>query len=305
MASPRSAIVLTGLLALVGVPGVAIAREAELCAEGTGMPQQDVLVCTRALILSTLPPPSLATLHNSRGRALQMIGEPGEAVKAHDAALAANPLSVEARLGRALARLDLGSADEASLDVRDALELNPHHGAAWRLQGRLRFLAGDDSGAEQALDRALQLNPADAEAHAFRGFARYRQRQYAEALTAFRAARANRLGYIYLPLWEWLAARGAGIRSEAAVETALQGIEPGQWPAALLRVYLTSDDGSALEALLRGDPLQGTDTRVAEVAFYLGERDRHLGNPALARQRLERAALLAAPMSVERSMAVD
>lgn len=300
--SGSRAFLLTGILSLAGVSAVVNASEAELCAEGTGIPREDVMVCTRALILSTLPPSSLATLHNSRGRALLLIGDPREALKAHDAALAANPSSAEAHLGRARAQLDLGDPDTAAANASAALELNPRHAGAWRLLGRLRFLAGDDPGADRALARALDLNYADAEAHAFRGFVRYRQARFPEAVAAFREARTWQLGYQYLPLWQWLAALGAKTGAPDSVGSTVQDLKPDEWPAPLFRVFLGHDTAAVLESSFHGGAADGGETRAGEVAFYLAERDRLLGNLAEADARMARAARLTVPNTVERAM---
>lgn len=281
-------------------PAHAAASAAELCAQGTGIPRENVLVCTRALILSTLSPVSKATLHNARGRALRLIGEPDKALAAHDAALAANPLSPEAHLGRAETLMVLGNLDAATSNARAALELNPRLAAAWRLKGRIHFFAGDNAEAEAALDEALEMNASDGEALAFRGLIHYRQARYQRALTAFRKARAAYLDYVYLPLWEWLAAHGAGLEAMDSLERALQelrtGQSPEQWPTPLLQVYLGHRHAASVEAATPDE------ASAAEVAFYLGERDRQLGHKAQAHRRLQQAAILSAPLSVERAM---
>jgi tetratricopeptide (TPR) repeat protein len=284
------------MTALGAVPAHAAASAAEICAEGTGIPREDVLVCTRALILSTLSPVSVATLHNARGRALRLIGEPDKSLAAHNAALTANPLSAEAHLGRAETRMVLGNADAAMADARAALDLNPQLAAAWRLQGRIHFLTGDDANAEATLTRALKLNASDGEAHAFRGLNHYRHARYGEALTAFRKARASYLDYQYLPLWEWLAARAAAVETKDSLEIALDELRPGQWPTPLLEAYLERRDPQSIKI----DP--DTTGSAAEVAFYLGERDRLLGNESRAHQRLQQAASALTPLSVERAM---
>ena len=292
--------VLAGLVAVLGPgPAVRAVTDAEICARGTGIPREDVLVCTRALILSTLPPESIATLHNARGRALRIIGEPAEARIAHDSALAANPLSAEAYLGRAQARLDLGRRAAAQQDLGEALALSPFLAPAWRALGRTRFLDGDDAGATSALDRALELDPGDGEALAFRGLVHFRRSRFREALSDFRAARGRQLAYPYLPLWDWLSARRAGLPARAALEAASQELDAGEWPAPLLAVYLGQMDGPWLLESLRGD---AAPARVATAAFYLAQRDLVRGDPHAAAAGFSLARDRGAEGSVERAM---
>ncbi|MFT5445607.1 MAG: tetratricopeptide (TPR) repeat protein [Gammaproteobacteria bacterium] len=157
----REGLLLAAVLAFGSAPVLAAGSAAEICAAGTGLPREDVLVCTRALILPMLPAASIATLHNARGRALRLIGEPDKALTAHNTALTLNPLSAEAHLGRAEARMVLGDAVAATADTRAALALNPWLSGGWSLLGRIHFLTGDDPTAGAALDKALELNARD------------------------------------------------------------------------------------------------------------------------------------------------
>jgi hypothetical protein len=65
----------------------------------------------------------------------------------------------------------------------------------------------------------------------------------------------------------------------------------------LLHAYLGHRNAETIEAAA------SSDARAAEIAFYLGERDRQLGNKAEGDRRLRQAASLLTPLSVEGAMA--
>lgn len=294
-----SVLVIAAVLSLARTPAAAARSDAELCAEGTGVPREIVMICTRALILPALEPHEVATLLNARGRSLRITGRPQEALRDHEAAMRANAGSAEAYLGRALVRLDLGDGEGADADLNTALELFPYYSQAWSALGRARFLRGDDARAAAALTRAIELNPEDGEVHAFRGLVHYRRARYEEALADLRRARALHLAYPYLPLWEWLAARRAGVAPGDTVERAWRALGPDEWPAPLLAAYLGHGDAAVPARAHARDP---RDPRIGEAAFYLGQRDLLAGDATAAGERFRLAAELAPAGSVERAM---
>jgi tetratricopeptide (TPR) repeat protein len=289
-------------IALGHTPAATAQLVAEQCAEGTGVPNEDVLACTRAMFFVGSSPLKTATLLSARGRALQVLGKPRQALRDHEAALAANPLSAEAHLGRALARTDLDDRAGAERDLHKALALFPHFEAAWSALGRLRFLNRDNAGAIQALNHAIELGGHKGEVFVFRGLTSFRQRNFTAALADFSHAGSLLLGYRNLALWQWLAARHAGVPAAGSAQLTLQDLDADEWPAALLAVYLGQREPDTL--LIDQDTnIKGPQRQLnGEMMFYLAQYDLLQGNTVSAAARFQRAAKLTGNSSVERAM---
>ena len=115
-----------------------------------------------------------------KARALDFDGARGSADLIQQA-LATNPRSAAAHA--LLARLALSAEDfETSFEeAAKALEVNPGSQDALAVLGAARFLAGDGAAFEAARDRALAINPADAEFFIMVSEMAVRLRRYAEA----------------------------------------------------------------------------------------------------------------------------
>jgi tetratricopeptide (TPR) repeat protein len=277
-------------------------RDAGVCAEGTGVPELDIVVCTRAIRLGGHSPLTLSTLHNARGQAYRITGRLQRSREEHTRALSANPLSAAAHHGRALAVLAMDEREGVAPDLERALALFPNFAQAWRTLGRFRFIGGDDAGAATALERALAIDDSDGEAHAFRGFVRYRQGRFGEAAGDFREARERQLGYAYAVLWEYLARRRAGEPSGSVLEDAAAALGEDEWPSALVGAYLGLRDEESVRAQPGLVPGPRSVARDYEAAFYLGQLALARGRPAAARAYFDVVRERARRNSVERAM---
>jgi tetratricopeptide (TPR) repeat protein len=96
------------------------------------------------------------------GETLRRLGRLPEALAAHERSL---ELSARATgfLNRALAHKDLGDGGAAEVDVRRALELEPHYTKAWIVLAEALELQGRRDEALQELDRALERLPSSVE----------------------------------------------------------------------------------------------------------------------------------------------
>ncbi len=276
--------------------------DADACAQGSGVPALDIAACTRAIRAGGHPAPTIATLHNARGRANRVSGRLQAALADHDAAATASPWSADAFHGRAMVRLELEDRDGARSDLNRAVALNPHFADAWRDRGWLHFLSGDDAGARADLERAIDLDASDAAAHAYRGFVAFRQGRFDEADRDFRRGHERHLGYEYLPLWRYLSRVRAGRDGELVLRGALERLLAREWPRVLIEAVLGEGPEAAVAAELAAAPLPRRAARAAQAAFYLGQRELLAGRADAAAWHFDVVRARAPANSVERAM---
>jgi tetratricopeptide (TPR) repeat protein len=147
--------------------------DADVCAQRTGSSTLDIVTCTRAIKLGTHSPLTLATLHNTRGFAYRVTGRIDKALADHTAAIAANALSADAYLGRALTRIEATDLGGATSNLERASALFPKFSFAWKYRSYIALLQGKIAPAKLHLDHALELNAADGEAYEFRALAAF------------------------------------------------------------------------------------------------------------------------------------
>lgn len=99
---------------------------------------------------------------------LQQENNHGEAIEACTRAIRAGRPSVEARLYRGVMRVDSGDLDGAEEDAAIATVGLPRAPAGYWVRGRVRALRGDSSGALDAYEIALALDPSHAATYSAR-----------------------------------------------------------------------------------------------------------------------------------------
>lgn len=104
----------------------------------------------------------------SRGMALTDLGRHTEALEDLNRALEVRADAFAERQFRVVAYLALGHLDEAESDLAVLLAREPNNGLLHRLQGELWSKRQDSKRALAALNRALALNPKDAQAYRLR-----------------------------------------------------------------------------------------------------------------------------------------
>ena len=280
-----------------------VQRDAELCALGTGVVDIDVLVCTRAINSGEYQALSLATLHSRRARAERSRGRLNRALGDHEAALLANPASATGHYERALTRVAQGALGLAKRDLQDALVLFPHYPDAWRARGRVAFLSGDDASAITFLGRAIELAPVNAEAYAFRAFARYRRSEFQGAVSDFEKAVALHLDFPYTPVWIYLSqSRSSGV-DIARLDAARDALSDREWPGVLLDLYRgVTDEAQVMDVVSHSHPAIAPRRRY-ETLFYLAMRSRTVGDVAAVERLLNEVIGLAPELSLEGLMA--
>ncbi|GAA1909482.1 tetratricopeptide repeat protein [Streptomyces durmitorensis] len=187
-----------------------------------------------------------------RGRDLGESGAYAEALVEYDRAVALDPDLERAHCGRGVTRAKQGDYVGAITDLNQAVAVAPSC-VALRTRGECYRVLGRFDEAIRDLDRAIELQPADAFAWASRGATRYSLRQDDEALADL--DRAVEL----TPEYAWALARRARIRG-ARGETTEQ-------MADLDRAAQLSPQ-SELVACVRGDALRAAGSYVAALAEY-------------------------------------
>ncbi|MSO66524.1 MAG: tetratricopeptide repeat protein [Pseudolabrys sp.] len=102
--------------------------------------------------------PPQARVHNLLGQAHDRLGEPLEAVKNYDQAIAIDPNFAEAHGNRAGILTDAGFPDEALKSYDRALALNPNSTVDWVNRGALLLGLGRMPEAIESCDRAIAID---------------------------------------------------------------------------------------------------------------------------------------------------
>jgi Tfp pilus assembly protein PilF len=129
-------------------------------------------------------------------------GETEEAAGYLETALALDPSSPDAHGAYALVLGEMELYEDAQEHARLAAELAPKNSAIVNNYGIANLRAGDPVLAEKAFRDAIALEPRDPAYRNNLGIALGRQRRYADAMSAFRSAGSeqaaeNNLGYVY------------------------------------------------------------------------------------------------------------
>jgi tetratricopeptide (TPR) repeat protein len=123
--------------------------------------QQGVDLARRAIANG----PPQARVHNLLGQALYRLGEPMEAIKNFDRAIALDANFADAHGNRANILVDAGLPDEALKSFDRAVALNPASGPDWLNRGALLQELGRHADALASFDKAVICGPQVAEAH--------------------------------------------------------------------------------------------------------------------------------------------
>lgn len=206
-----------------------------------------------------------------RGRQALAAERPAEALTAFDQALAADPQSSAAAVGRAAALVVLGRVEDAVVWLVDVVTRHPDNAEAWYNLGILAGGQGQIETSVGALRRAVALRPNDLEARL----------RLAEAL---RAGRAGEEALLELGLAEL-----ADPREPAPALLASRWLaEDGQWDAAIGRLE---------RAIARGASTPTVEVSLARLLVMHPDPSRR--NPTRA-EPLVRAAIGILPDDVVR-----
>jgi tetratricopeptide (TPR) repeat protein len=126
-----------------------------------------------------------------------------------DTAVRINPDDPAAHYARALSLVNAQRIDEAITELRQAIQMRPHHYYEWLDLGVTLDRMGDQDGAGRALRESIRLAPSFAQPHWQLGSLLYRQQKYEEAFDELRmGAKSNPSLEDGLLDLAWIAANG-------------------------------------------------------------------------------------------------
>jgi len=129
-----------------------------------------------------------AQLHYERGLSLQRSGDPVQAMRAFDAAIAINPGFAEAHNSLGIALASLGRHEDALVSFDRALTLKPDYAEGHNNRGIVLQELGRLDAALASFDQAIALKPDNARAHNNRGTALNELRRPGDALIGYETA---------------------------------------------------------------------------------------------------------------------
>ncbi len=123
-----------------------------------------------------------------RGDAFFLLGEFDKSVKDYSSALELDNNQNEAYLGRGLALARSGWIEEGIADLDVYIKRNPTSSLAYTKRGVRKLWLGEQNGAQKDFERALDIDPSNAEAHDDLGVIFSRKKMYFEAADHFISA---------------------------------------------------------------------------------------------------------------------
>jgi lipoprotein NlpI len=262
--------------------------DVERCSSVTGKPDLAIQHCTRAIDSGKLSGETLAQMHYNRAIEWTAKGDHDRAIADYDAAIRINPKFTDAYFNRGNAWGSKGDPDRAIADYDVALNLNPKDPSAHIARAVELMVKGDYARAVAGYDTALKLDPKSGIAVHGRGRANFyggdAQRAVADLERAWRTEPS-----LYTAAWLYLARKRAGaIDAEELLDSETRGHRDGNWPTAVLMLYMgRTDVDSVMASAMDRDPKRQSD-QACEASFYVAhwhllrkENDRAL---ALLRQ---------------------
>ena len=136
--------------------------------------------------------PALGSVRETRGRIELLLGRPAEAAAEFRQALAAQPNSVDAQLGLALALEGQGHAAEAEAAYRRAVAVQPGWWSTHSHQGVFHLRRGDFAEAAASFREAVRLSPDNTRAIVNLGIAYQQLGRHEEAIAEYQRSIAIR-----------------------------------------------------------------------------------------------------------------
>ncbi len=215
-----------------------------------------------------------------------------------DAAIADFTKALELNSGFSMAALNRGFSRTQKLDwaaaERDyelALEGDSKQVLAWRLLGTARVAQGKLSPATAAFTNAINLNPADADNHSGRGFAKFFAKDYPGATTDFTKALELKPTSALFALWRYAAQVRAG--KEAAAREELEAFlatlpATPNWHVTLSQYLLDKvDDAALLKAADVSTDASVKAQWLCEAHYFQGLKSETARQPAEAKLHFE------------------
>ena len=143
-------------------------------------------------LLATVEGSEEVGAHETLGRVQMLLGQPADAAREFERAVASQPRSVEARLGLAEALGQLGRSAEAEATYRLAIDLQPGWWGTHSHLGVFLLMQGRVEEALPSLREAIRLSPDNTRAVGNLGIAYQQLGRYEEAVAEYRRSLAIR-----------------------------------------------------------------------------------------------------------------
>ncbi len=220
--------------------------------------------------------PLYAPGHVERGSALAYEGKLTDALRAYADAVARDPRSAAAYIGRGLVRGELEDYRGAIDDFTKALALDRRDTSAYLYRGAVRNMSGDPDGAIADCDKALEIHPDSVGALINRSIAKRTRKDYAGALADL--SRIHAINPKLPHAWT----NQAGTRQEmddlkGAIEDVSRAIEIDgtfreAWRVRALLLEKTNDLDGSIRDLTRAIELPSQEGRKGYRAGLFGQR---------------------------------
>jgi tetratricopeptide (TPR) repeat protein len=132
--------------------------------------------------------PTHPVVMRNRAYVLESQGNYYSAIQAYREAAATHGHLVHLHLGIGRNALAVADLQTARVAYEAAVEVDPEHALALAMLGWTQLLGGDYTAARPNLDRALELDPTLPDAYGYLGTLYFHQRNYEDAIVAFRPA---------------------------------------------------------------------------------------------------------------------
>ncbi|HCX14184.1 MAG TPA: hypothetical protein DGZ24_02570 [Rhodospirillaceae bacterium] len=223
-----------------------------------------------------------------RGAAFLRIGATPSAIADFDKILTLKPNDASARFLRANSRFQIGDAEGAVADFSAVLARKPSDINARLGRGIARQFISAYEDAEKDLSIILESMPDAAQPLANRGYVRVMKGDFAGATEDLTAAMALPNAPTILVLWTYIASARAGKIKPGTLAYNAQGMDPDQWPYAIMRYFMGDISGDEVISAAAENSI-GATGRLCEAYFFLGQAALIVGNKAEARRLFEAA----------------
>jgi lipoprotein NlpI len=256
---------------LAGAAAHAQDSDVDRCSALTGKPDLAIQHCTRAIDSGRLSGDTLAKMHYNRGIEWAAKGDYDRAIADYDAALRASPKFADAYYNRGNAWGLKGDPDRAITDYDAFLRLNPKDPAAHIARAVELMVKGDYARAVAGYDTALALDPRSGIALHGRGRANFYGGDPRRAVADLERAWRTDLN-LYTAAWLYLARKRAGaIDAEELLDSETRGHRDGNWPTAVLMLYMgRTDVDSVMASAMDRDPKRQSE-QTCEASFYVAQ----------------------------------
>ena len=207
----------------------------------------------------------------------------------YNRAIEMEPRYNRAHLGRALVYGAQGKLDLAMADINVAVEHDWDDPQAYRVRCRLQIHRSEFIAAISDCNHALKLEPGYSVAKVEKGAALYFAGDYRGAADTLADFVTYQQDEPYGLLWLHLARRRLGIDDSAQLKEQVQRIDPGRWPALIVRYFAGTVSREVVENAKPDPDPKLAGTRQCAVEYFVGEAELVAGHADDGRRLLENA----------------